>query len=241
MQFDQAGTIIRRIRYYFAPSGADVFDGPHYFVSDNYNRSGRIFLGPGERWDAVRTYTKGFPGAPFSGTGSFCGPADWWQNGAPSDAPDLMPGEFGIPVCCALPVPGQVGIQVGIQPGVPLCQPFSIAPADWSSREAKVAGQIGSTIPGSNDALHYIDAQLTQATGVLRVDVTGFFVACSTFPESVSTYTVTVLSGTGWNSSHFTLVLTGYNAATLTGTYVPPPGVVYSPNPAITFTFHSKP
>jgi hypothetical protein len=100
MQWDQAGELITPVRWYFVPPGTPPLPFPHLYGSSNWDTDGVIDLGPGERWDSLRPYSKGQPPGPHLTTGEFCGPLDWWQNGCPSNAPLLPTNLLGQPDCC---------------------------------------------------------------------------------------------------------------------------------------------
>jgi hypothetical protein len=104
MQFDAAGEIVVPITWYPAADGADLFPTPHYFGSSRTWTPHRLpTVGLGERWDS-KPVTYAGP-APFyaPGNGAFCGPLAWFQEGCPSDAPPLVIGPAGSPVCCPQP------------------------------------------------------------------------------------------------------------------------------------------
>lgn len=100
MQWDQAGVLVTPVRWYFVPPGTPPLPFPHLYGSSNWDTDGVIDLGPGERWDSLRPYSKGAPPGPQLTTGEFCGSLDWWQNGVPSDAPLLPTNLLGQPDCC---------------------------------------------------------------------------------------------------------------------------------------------
>jgi hypothetical protein len=88
------------VRWYFCPPGTPFLPFPHLYGSSNWQTDGVIDLGPGERWDSLRPYSKGQLPGPQPPVGEFCGPTDWWQNGVPSDAPPLDVNLLGQPLCC---------------------------------------------------------------------------------------------------------------------------------------------
>jgi hypothetical protein len=100
MQFDRAGELIIPVRWYFVPDDTPFLPFPHLFGSNNYQTQGIIDLGPGERWDSPRFYSKGAPPGPLLPTTEFCGPLDWWANGVPSTAPSLPTNTLGQALCC---------------------------------------------------------------------------------------------------------------------------------------------
>jgi hypothetical protein len=103
MQFDVAGEIIVPVRWYYCQDGAAWFPQPTLFTSPAFWGDGVELLGPGPYWGAKPVYNNG--AAPFyaPGTGSFCGPLDWWRNGTPSNAPPIEYSAAGVPVCCPQP------------------------------------------------------------------------------------------------------------------------------------------
>lgn len=115
MQFDQAGVIVRPIRWYVAPPKARIFRVAPAFHSSNYGDQGGGDLGVGEVWYASKTWSNGATPKWATGEGVFCGPLAWWQNGCPSDAPPLQfIGDN--PVCCGTPGrPAAIGFQVGLK------------------------------------------------------------------------------------------------------------------------------
>jgi hypothetical protein len=113
MQFDQAGTIVVPVQWFFTDPDAKVFPGFHLFGPDRDIWEHQLpALGPGEPWNAVRSYEKGEMPAYLKGNGGFCGAEDWWENGVPSDAPPLMYNARGVPGCCP-PEPCQPWHQFG--------------------------------------------------------------------------------------------------------------------------------
>lgn len=100
MQFDDTGDLTAEIQWYFANDGAVSFPAFAQFGSKNWLRTGFDYVGPGEVWNATRSYSKGAAKFFAPGNGSFCGQLDWWENGCPSDAPPISYSSQQIPVCC---------------------------------------------------------------------------------------------------------------------------------------------
>jgi hypothetical protein len=117
MQFDQAGQIVKRVRWFFTAPGAKVFPVPSTFCSSNYELDRERPLGPGEVWNSTRPFSDGATPAGLTGQGSFCGPLDWFVNGTPSDAAPLNLVN-GVPRCCVTANPrGSIGLMVGLSRG----------------------------------------------------------------------------------------------------------------------------
>jgi hypothetical protein len=100
MQFDEAGSIIVPVRFYFAVPGAKIFPGPHLFASDYWESHVDCGVGPGLYWNSTRVYDKGKPPPGITGQGPPCGPLSWWTDGVPSNAPPLQLDAQGRPLCC---------------------------------------------------------------------------------------------------------------------------------------------
>jgi hypothetical protein len=88
------------VRWYFCPPGTPPLPFSHLYGSSNWDTDGVIDLGPGERWDSLRPYSKGQLPGPQAPAGEFCGSLDWWQNGCPSNAPLLPTNLLGQADCC---------------------------------------------------------------------------------------------------------------------------------------------
>lgn len=119
MQFDAAGDIVRRVRWFFTAPGAKRFPLVNPFFSGNWGDLRGGPAGPGEVWSSDRPWSNGARPAPLLGKGDFCGDPDWWLDGTPSDAPDL-PLVDGVPMCCGTAgIKGQVGVKVGLSHTTP--------------------------------------------------------------------------------------------------------------------------
>lgn len=123
MQFDDEGTIVKRVRWYFAAPGAKLFPGGTVFSSSNWGvlRGGQ--LGPGEVWSSPRPWSNGATPAGMDGQGQFCGKLAWFTDGVPAGTPPVtIIG--GIPDCCRKPFyRGQIGGKGGLARQAPCYQP----------------------------------------------------------------------------------------------------------------------
>jgi hypothetical protein len=126
MQFDDDGHIVVPITWYEALPGAKVFPGEHRYGSDVWQPNGLVGLGPGEYWQAPKVWNNGAAPGLFRGTGSPCGPIEWFRDGCPSDAPPLQLDSRGFPVCCKVPylTDAAGGVKAGAVQA--LCQPWNI-------------------------------------------------------------------------------------------------------------------
>lgn len=120
MQFDEAGTIVVPVRWYFCQEGAQPLPYSHLYVSSNWQTVPRQSVGIGERWDAARPWSNGKPPNGATGTRKPCGPQDWWQNGVPTGSPPLKLDNNLLGACCT---GSSGGIMIGgghDQPCIPL-------------------------------------------------------------------------------------------------------------------------
>jgi hypothetical protein len=99
MWWDAAQTIGSFVRWYFV-DGAPFLPFPHGFTSENWDPVHWGNPDFGEAWDRLQPYDKGAPPSPAPFGVKYCGPVEWWQEGAPSDAAPLV-WSGGIPVCCS--------------------------------------------------------------------------------------------------------------------------------------------
>ncbi len=212
MAFDQKGELVARIRMYWADPGAKMFPDYHLFGADlDFMPHQLDALGPGEIARQFRTYYDGAMPGYFPGTGNFCGPLDWWQNGVPSDAPRLPYSDNGIPACCPQPP----------------CQPWWYDPVD--TRSLRVTGFTLTLFNFNNlpffstfetlDGNYYFQPTTTQVTGCFGTDSTMLLVGLIPYPD------VNLL------------LLDSYDPATYTGKYVAPPGSSTPPDFAVYFTY----
>jgi len=123
MQFDDAGVIKRRVKWFFAAPGAKHVPGGTVFSSSNYGDLAGGQLGPGEDWTADRPWRDGSRPQGLDGDKNVCGPEDWFHVGTPSDAP--TPAFVGpiAPCCGPPPARGTVGIKVSPSWGYPCLYP----------------------------------------------------------------------------------------------------------------------
>jgi hypothetical protein len=198
MQFDQAGELVTRVRWYFCPDGAEPLPWPTLFASSNWNWNSRIRLGPGELWHSVRTYSKGQLPGPYTGKGGVCGPAEWWQNGVPSDAPPLIYDSDNVPPCC--------------QKAPPPCQP-------WRSPHGTLAVHTPNYRDGWSLFADSPDLiQWNQFDPLAEVIVTPAGTCSGGSGLSVFAALEDYDFGPG------DMVFQSYDASTFTGTWIPGPG-----------------
>lgn len=101
MQFDNLGLVVAPVRWYFAPPGALPMPFNTPFGTSNWLVSGtEPDPGPGELLTTDRAWNNGATPSWAVGTGKYCGPDDWWQNGSPPDAPPVILDPTGQPTCC---------------------------------------------------------------------------------------------------------------------------------------------
>lgn len=102
MQFDQDANVIARVRWYFVPDDTPFFPGPQKFGSQYLQWRDFDPGGIGERWDSVRKRNDGTVPWPIQPP-SLCEhtPIEWFDEGAPSDAPPLPRTPLGQAACCA--------------------------------------------------------------------------------------------------------------------------------------------
>jgi hypothetical protein len=139
MVFDAAGQIRRKVIWYFCAPGALPLPFPHRFGSTNWQPIPRCNSEIGEQWDSSFKWRNGSRPAQLTGQGSFCGDPSWWQDGCPSDAPDLQLNPQGIALCCLGGRPGHGGalaggssvVRVPCQPPLP---PFELQTPDFAFR-----------------------------------------------------------------------------------------------------------
>jgi hypothetical protein len=110
MQFDQAGTIIRRVRWYFVPEDTPWFPGPHMFGSNVWMWQSITPAGIGEYWNSKRKQTKGMVPWSITKPVRFCGQLDWYEDGVPTGTADLIRSPSGQSQCC---LPDSAGVLRG--------------------------------------------------------------------------------------------------------------------------------
>lgn len=210
MQFDEAGLVVVPIRWYFAASTAEPLASSHLFGSSNWQKLDIGAVGPGERWDSVRTYDKGENPYAIPGTTGPCGPADWFANGVPSDAPPLDLDFRGVPICCHVPViqPGEVGIRVG--PQWAPCQPWHIFGPPVRVFKRLSTGE--TWIATLNTTVQWSGHGVVHTTEIVNVQPGG--IGCQGFNLTKPIAMITPSTG---GTVHLTLL--SYDPATFTGTW----------------------
>jgi len=87
------------VQWFFTEPGAKVFPGHHVFASGNWASSRDGWNGPGEVLGAARPWRNGSNLGNMNGK-KHCGPIEWFQEGAPANAPNLALLADGFPECC---------------------------------------------------------------------------------------------------------------------------------------------
>jgi len=102
MQFDAAGEIVRKVRWYFVPDDTPSFPYPQKFGSQVWQWRGFDPGGIGELATSERVWSNGSISFPIKKP-RLCDhvPVEWFDEGCPSDTPDLKLNPLGQPVCCA--------------------------------------------------------------------------------------------------------------------------------------------
>jgi hypothetical protein len=205
MQFDEKGLIVVPVTWYACAPGAQVFPGFHLYVSGHtWNPHGLPTIGIGERWDSKPIYYNS--ALPFyaPGTGSFCGPDEWFRSGCPSDAPPIQYSDAGVPTCCPQPP----------------CQPWYDASYAGGRNATGTPGYPwtdgGQGFTVSNWECHGGDDSVAWTPGG-----TGL---CEAQPVTIGAVEI---ESTGPYS--FDLQCTAYNDATFTGTWIPATGSIAPP------------
>lgn len=101
MQFDLAGTIVGKVKWYWCRPGAKVFPYQNSFSSDNWITPANSTLGLGEVWNSPRPWRNGSILVVPPGDGHVCGDISWFTDGCPSDAPPLPRSPSGLALCCS--------------------------------------------------------------------------------------------------------------------------------------------
>ena len=107
---------VMTINWYRAPAGAKVFPFPQRFMSTNWSAWPWELNSPGELWEGPPTWTAGRTPPTVDGQ-SFCGPADWFVNGADYDPLANYPRDpFGPLVACGQkPDPALATVASGVK------------------------------------------------------------------------------------------------------------------------------
>jgi len=229
MQFDEAGLIVHKVRWYWCEPGAKLFPGRNSFSSDNWSPINNSTLGLGEVWNSPRPWSNGSLSVPPPpGDGHVCGDLSWFSEGCPSDAPPLPRSPSGLATCCStggIVISGGYkylfggGLALGgdyIYTPPPACQPYN--PAHYSS--TTFTQQTGSLLwhqfgSGPTNIFAY-----DPAFGVLgpsSVVISSNGVICSSSLQGTVVfyyYTTTGFVGA--------MTLQSYNSTTHVGTYKMP-------------------
>jgi hypothetical protein len=200
MQFDAAGEIVVPVTWYFTSPGALTFPGPHRFGSSHtWAPHSLPSIGLGERWDSKPSYANGAQPFYAPGSGSFCGPLDWFAEGCPSDAPPVQYSSAGVPVCCPQPP----------------CQPWFPATIPSST--------VQTVPPGGTYHLVTYDffaALFNNGPGTIQIEVELEAVECDmASPYSTVMFVTFVLV----DDSEWEYFLQSYDPSTHTGLWTPDP------------------
>jgi hypothetical protein len=243
MKFDQGGGIIADIQWYWADSGAKLWDGPNAFSSANWDDNPYSQQGLGEIWNAPQTYNKGAAPYPSSGTGRWCGKKRWFSEGVPPGTPPVSRTPSGQPACCGGPpgllvggtsqivgvYPGSGGLRIGGSVSLPvLCQPWQpfgfghrslvrlLTGLSWASTmDTTTVYQAGDGPFGSGNQL-VLNHNAVSCSGLLFSTVAELFF--------VPPY-----------SGHYLLSFVSFNASTNTGIYQVPSGAPLYANEYFSF------
>lgn len=88
------------ISYYFVPDTSPFLPFENRFTSEIWDDVHWWGEGAGEAWDRAQPWYSGRLPGPFVGGGRFCGRADWFADGCPSDAPPVPRTPGGLAACC---------------------------------------------------------------------------------------------------------------------------------------------
>lgn len=91
---------VQAVKWYFCDPAAQPFPTSHRFGSLNYLSPPTPDSGVGEVIGYPRPWRNGSRPPDADGAGHFCGQLEWFQNGAPKDAPRLQRRVDGLAVCC---------------------------------------------------------------------------------------------------------------------------------------------
>jgi hypothetical protein len=138
--WDAARTLKSELVWYWCEPGAKPFPGPQRFSSETWDYTHWAAGGAGEDDETGSTYYSGKPpGTPASKT--FCGPAEWFADGCPSDAPPLERNAANLPVCCFGNPPVHSGCSCG---------------AGALEKQPAFLGVVGCSCGSGMTALHFV-------------------------------------------------------------------------------------
>lgn len=210
MNFDNAGLVKAKVRWYACEDGAEDFPTPHLFCSiRTWNWHGLMLAGPGEDLPGGVNWNSSAPPGFFPGTGPFCGPYQWFKDGCPSDAPPLVIGDDGTPLCCRQPP----------------CQPWY---------EASIFGtRLAFGTPGYPWVLNGDGFDVSEWVSHGDSNVIDFTPGGEFLCQGLgSTIASCLLTSPDYS---FDLGCVAYNPATYTGTFKPLPGSVAPPGFVVQF------
>lgn len=141
MQFDEAGLIVGKVKWYWCAPGAKILPVANSFSSDNWTPVNNSTLGLGEVWNSPRSWRNGSLRVVPPGDGHICGgDISWFTEGCPSDAPPIPRTADGLAACCltgGLLLGGSYKLRFGgglllsgsndAAPPVATCQPWDAA------------------------------------------------------------------------------------------------------------------
>lgn len=153
MQFDEAGTIVAEIVYYFAPDGAKTIEGENLYHSTNWDQTGDVSLGIGEVWNSPKGWVNGAMPCNFTGQHRRCGKHSWWREGVPTGTPPLQMDANGCPLCCQPPVVTTSSGGILLGGAAALCQPWHVfLPTNPRSITRLATGVVWPTVLNTTNA-----------------------------------------------------------------------------------------